>query len=59
RHDEWHSTTRKYIKVDHCETGKTVYSILHRIMDLTVKKEYFLFKNKIFVLKDKTKITLE
>ncbi len=34
-HDEWLSSTRKYIKFDQWETGKTLYSILHRIMDLT------------------------
>lgn len=34
-HDEWLSSTRKYIKFNQWKTGKTLYSILHRIMDLT------------------------
>ena len=34
-HDEWLSSTRKYIKFNQWVTGKTLYSILHRIMDLT------------------------
>ena len=44
-HDEWLSSTRKYIKFDQWETGKTLYSILHRIMDLTnMKKKDILLK---------------
>ena len=34
-HDEWLSSTKKYIKFDQYETDKILYSILHRIMDLT------------------------
>ena len=42
-HDEWLSSTRKYIKFDQWETGKTLYSILHRIMDLTKNKYNLVF----------------
>ncbi len=45
-HDEWLSSTRKYIKFDQWETGKTLYSILHRIMDLTEKYLTDLIDNR-------------
>lgn len=34
-HDEWLSSTRKYIKFEQEETVERLYSISHRIMDLT------------------------
>ena len=61
-HDEWLSSTRKYIKFDQWETGKTLYSILHRIMDLTNNAEslnnymdlaidYWILKGETFLQK--------
>jgi hypothetical protein len=35
-HDEWIYSSRKYINFDKVEMVKTLYSILHRSLDLTV-----------------------
>ena len=49
-HDEWIYSSRKYINFDN-RNGKTLYSILHRSLDLTeFMEEVLIDDNMVLIL---------
>ena len=50
-HDEWIYSSRKYINFDISRNGKTLYSILHRSLDLTeFMEEVLIDDNMVLIL---------